>query len=66
MMQTRDIQTLSYSCAKATAAVLSGLSFLCALLFVSASLLGCELSEAGAGFLVILVQNKLHFCALAI
>lgn len=62
MMQTKDAETLSYSCAKATAAVLSGTgsSFLCTLLLVSVSLLGCELSEAEGVFLVIPVQNKLQ------
>lgn len=62
MMQAKDAETLSYSCAKATAAVLSGTgsSFLCALLLVSVSLLGCELSEAEGVFLVIPVQNKLQ------
>ena len=63
MMQTKDVETLSYSCAKATAAVLSGTgsSFLCALLLVSVSLLGCELSEAGDIFFLIPVQNKLQW-----
>lgn len=62
MMQTKDVGTFSYKCAKATAAVLSGtaLSLLCALLPASVSLLGCELSEAGATFLVIPVQSKLQ------
>lgn len=63
MMQTKDVETLSYICAKATAAMLSGTgsSFLCALLLVSLCLLGCELSEAGVIFLVIPVQNKLQW-----
>lgn len=56
-------RNLSYGCAKATAAVLSGTgsSFLCALLLVSISLLGCELYEAGVMFLFIPVQNKLQW-----
>lgn len=57
------MDTFRDSCAKATAAVLSGTAspFPCALLPASVSLLGCELPEAGATFLVIPLQSKLQW-----
>lgn len=61
-VQTKDVDTFSYSCAKAAAAVLSGTvsPFPCALLPTSVSLLGCELPETPT-FLIIPVQSKLQW-----